>query len=303
MLNFKRLQYLEAVYECKNFTQASEMLFVSQPAISAAISALEEELGVRLVVRNSKRVAFTYEGEQFMIWVKRILSLCRETENAMRDLAGTAEQRLRLGVSHVLMNPLVPIIYSTFQEAHPRAQVYLTEGSMHKHVDLVRNELLDLAYNAFPDGPEGEELERVPISTMEICAVLHPEHPLAGQKRISIECLGREKLIMMDAQAKVTGLMNQAFERRQVIPDIVFHYNQVLCMVDLVKTCRYVGIISVESGRKAPGCEGLTLLPLEEPIVFDVGFFIKKGRYLPKLGWELIRFVKDWSRKTAPAEF
>ena len=49
MLNLKRLQYLDAVYQYKNFTQASEALYVSQPAISSAVQALEEELGVRLV--------------------------------------------------------------------------------------------------------------------------------------------------------------------------------------------------------------------------------------------------------------
>ena len=90
MLNLKRLQYLDAVYQYKNFTQASEALYVSQPAISSAVQALEEELGVRLVVRSSKGVTFTYEGEQFMIWARRILSTCEAAENAMRDLAGTA---------------------------------------------------------------------------------------------------------------------------------------------------------------------------------------------------------------------
>ncbi|MFR6095150.1 MAG: LysR family transcriptional regulator [Dysosmobacter welbionis] len=45
MLNLKRLQYLDAVYQYKNFTQASEALYVSQPAISSAVQALEEELG------------------------------------------------------------------------------------------------------------------------------------------------------------------------------------------------------------------------------------------------------------------
>lgn len=58
MLNLKRLQYLDAVYQYKNFTQASEALYVSQPAISSAVQALEEELGVRLVVRSSKGVTF-----------------------------------------------------------------------------------------------------------------------------------------------------------------------------------------------------------------------------------------------------
>ena len=187
MLNLKRLQYLDAVYQYKNFTQASEALYVSQPAISSAVQALEEELGVRLVVRSSKGVTFTYEGEQFMIWARRILSTCEAAENAMRDLAGTAEQRLRLGISHVLTNPIVPMIFSTFLREHPKAQIYLNEGSMNKHVEMVTGEMLDLAYNAFPTAPEAEELEIIPMGTMEIHAVLHPDHPLARLDRIPLD--------------------------------------------------------------------------------------------------------------------
>lgn len=297
MLNLKRLQYLDAVYQYKNFTQASEALYVSQPAISSAVQALEEELGVKLVIRSSKGVTFTYEGEQFMIWVRRILSTCEAAENAMQDLAGTAEQRLRLGISHVLTNPVVPMIFSTFLADHPKAQIYLNEGSMNKHVEMVLGELLDLAYNAFPTTPETEELEKIPVSTMEIHAVLHPEHPLAQLERIPIALLGKEKLIMMDAQSKVNELMNQEFERHQVIPDILFKYDHVLCMANLVRSCRYVGIISVAAGQQALGREGLAIRPFAEPLVFDVGFLIKKGRYLPRLGWELIRFIQEHTLK------
>ncbi len=171
-----------------------------------------------------------------MIWARRILSTCEAAENAMRDLAGTAEQRLRLGISHVLTNPIVPMIFSTFLREHPKAQIYLNEGSMNKHVEMVTGEMLDLAYNAFPTAPEAEELEIIPMGTMEIHAVLHPDHPLARLDRIPLARLGEEKLIMMDAQSKVKELMSREFERHQVIPDILFNYDQVLCMANLVRS-------------------------------------------------------------------
>ena len=61
MLNLKRLQYLDAVYQYKNFTQASEALYVSQPAISSAVQALEEELGTQLFIRG-KHLQLTDAG-------------------------------------------------------------------------------------------------------------------------------------------------------------------------------------------------------------------------------------------------
>lgn len=102
---------------------------------------------------------------------------------------------------------------------------------------------------------------------------------------------------MMDVQSKVCRVMTQEFERYQITPNIVLNYNQILCMVNLVWSCRHVGIISAVEGQRVPGCEGLVLRPFQEPLVFDVGIFMKKGRYLPKLGWELIRFL----RQTCPA--
>ena len=292
-MDLTKYQVFLKTVECGSFTAAAQQLSFTQSGVSHAISGLEEELGVRLVVRSSKGVTFTYEGEQFMIWARRILSTCEAAENAMRDLAGTAEQRLRLGISHVLTNPIVPMIFSTFLREHPKAQIYLNEGSMNKHVEMVTGEMLDLAYNAFPTAPEAEELEIIPMGTMEIHAVLHPDHPLARLDRIPLARLGEEKLIMMDAQSKVKELMSREFERHQVIPDILFNYDQGLGMANLVRSCRYVGIISVAQGQQALGCEGLAIRPFEEPVVFDVGFFLKKGRYLPKLGWELIRFIQE----------
>lgn len=75
------------------------------------------------------------------------------------------------------------MIFSSFLREHPRLQIYLNEGSMNKHVEMVTGEMLDLAYNAFPTAPEAEELEIIPMGTMEIHAVLHPDHPLARLDR------------------------------------------------------------------------------------------------------------------------
>ena len=70
--------------ELGSLTRAAAELGVTQSAVSHMIGALEEELGVRLVVRSSKGVTFTYEGEQFMIWARRILSTCAVSYTHLR---------------------------------------------------------------------------------------------------------------------------------------------------------------------------------------------------------------------------
>lgn len=293
MFNLRHLQYLDAVYQYKNFTQAADAIFVSQPAISTAISTLESELGVKLIVRSSKNVIFTCEGEEFMKWVHKILGLCTETENAMKDLADSAERQLKLGMSYAFMDAMAPMVFSDFLGRHPKAHILLDEGSMNRHLEMIEKEQLDLAYNGFPDMDEHPDIELIPISKAEIRLVLHPEHPLASLDSIPIELLGNEQLVMMDAQSKVKEVMSKEFETRNIPMNIALNYTQILCMVGMVKSCRYIGIISEAAGHKIPGCDDLVLRSFKEPVFFDLGFFFKKDRYLPKLGWDLIKFLKD----------
>ncbi len=292
MLNFKHLQYFNAVYQYKNFTQAGDSLFVSQPTISAAINTLESELGVKLIERSPKNVIFTYEGEQFILWVRKILSLCQEAETAMHDLSDSAEQHLRLGMSYAFMDSAAPPVFSDFLDEHPNAQIDLDEGSMQKLLRMVHEEQLDLAYNAIPDAVDCTGLEVIPISKAEIRVVLHPDHPLAKLERIPLSLLSQEKLVMMDTQSKVNQIMCDAFERQHLPMNVVLNYTQILCMTSLVRFCNYAGFLCEAAGCSTLGHEGLVIRSLEDPIFMDLGFFFRKGRYLPKLGWELIRFLQ-----------
>ena len=97
---------------------------------------------------------------------------------------------------------------------------------------------------------------------------------------------------MMDTQSKVNQIMCDAFERQHLPMNVVLNYTQILCMTSLVRFCNYAGIICEAAGCSTLGHEGLVIRSLEDPIFMDLGFFFRKGRYLPKLGWELIRFLQ-----------
>lgn len=293
MLDLKQLQYLNAIYHYKNFTRASEVLYVSQPAISASIKRLEEELGIKLLVRTSKNVSFTEEGEQFMKWVTKLLNLCDETENVIKDLSTTSKQRLRFGISPCMCDPTIPLIFSDFLEENPLAEIYMDEGSMNKHLKMLESNVLDLTFNGIPEDYDDSFYDIIPVSQAEIHAVMQPGHPLTSIERIPLSLLASERLIMMDTQSRVQGIMLQEFDRKKLTPNIVTNYDQIACMVNIVQMCNYVGIISVARNMSALACDGLVIRPFEEPITFDIGFILRKDKYSTKLEHKLIEFVKD----------
>jgi len=292
LLDIKRLQYLEAIDKYKNFTKASEVLFVSQPAISAAVSAIELEYGVKLIVRSSKEVSFTVEGEQLMFHVARILNEYRNAEQLLKSLSTSTNQTLHFGISPTVDGNLLPQLYKDFFSRWPTAQLYLEEGSMENHIEKILNGALDLTFNAIPKNPDTTILEVIPITTCQICVLMHPDHPLAKHKKINLSLLEKENLVMLDEKSMIRNLVMGEFKRQGIIPHIISYHEQISCMINMVQLGMYIGFINIDRNFRAVGCDHLVIRPLMDPLTFDAGFILKKGKYLPKIARELIHYTK-----------
>lgn len=295
MLDIKRLKYLEAVYRYKNFTRASEECFVSQPAISAGINTLEKDLGIKLIVRDSKKVTFTYEGEQFMLRVSRILKECREAEQLVTDLSSTSSKTLRLGMSPTLSLRLLPHLYSSFFPRWESARIHLDESSMNNHIEKLRSDLLDLSYNALPPEPERSSLKVIPVTQAEVCVILNPRHPLARLERIPIEMLEGQNICLLDKFSYIHDLMIDTFEKHNVIPNTISNHEQILCMYHMIEFGNYIGFSNVTAGSStfAFGGTELAVRPFEAPILFEAGFIMKQDKQLPRIARDLINFTME----------
>ena len=294
MLDAKRLRYLDAIYRHKSFTRAGEELFVSQSAISSAVNSLEKELGVKLIVRNPKKVVFTAEGEQLMQCATRILRECEEAERIMADLSSTEHRTLHLGVGPTLVSQFLPILYSSFLPQWPGVNIRLNEDSMHNHLKQVENGTLDLAYNALPSGDAAAGFTLTPICSSEICAVMNRDHPLAQYEAIPFEALAGQPLCLLDEKARIRALVTEGFAQHRVIPHIVSDHEQLLSLFHTVHYGNYIGFVSTEPDHTVSfyGTADLVIRPLADPLFFEVGFIRKTGRYLPKIAKNLIEFMK-----------
>ncbi len=288
MLDLKKLQYLDAIYRYGSFTRASEELFVSQPAISAAISALERELGLILLSRAGKNITFTPAGEQFMLHVKRILQDCTDAEKAMESLSETGNRTLRLGISPTVGAPVLNLLHSVMMIRWPDARLHLHEGSMRNNMEKLISNIIDLSYNALPDASDHQNVRTIPVTSREICVLLHPDHPFSRCRSIPISTLAGEKLVMLESKARIHEVMIREFLKAGIMPEIVSSHEQIICMLNMIQLGEYIGFIDVDSDYHAMGCESLAIRPFEEPVFFDVGFFMKEGKNLPGIALDLI---------------
>lgn len=293
MLDLKKMTYLYAVYRYNGFTKASEALYVSQPTISAAISSLEQELGIKLISRSSKNLTFTPEGELFIQHIQRIITMCDETEKMMRDLSSSVGQHIRFGISQAVSSFLIPQLYSQFMAENPRAQIQLAEGDMYTQIELLQNESLDLVYNALPDEIDADDLTSIPVSSSTLHAVIPSMHPAAKLKKVSLELLAKEELAILGAPSRTSSALLNAFERARLIPNISFSCNHYSCLIEVLNICNYIGIVNVMDGQPFPKFRGFVLRPIAGIDPIPMGFTYKKDKYLSKLCRNLISFVSQ----------
>jgi LysR family transcriptional regulator, transcriptional activator of the cysJI operon len=124
-----RLKVFRAVAEHLSFRKAAEQLFISQPAVTLQIKALENELGVRLFDRAAGRISLTPQGAVLAEYAKRIASLVSEAEQKLGLLDDKISGELALGVSTTIAQYVLPKLIGAFLEEHPHVQFSLLSGN------------------------------------------------------------------------------------------------------------------------------------------------------------------------------
>ena len=106
-MNFDNIRCFISLAECLNFTRAAKKEHITQTAMSRKISALEKELDVYLVYRDTRQVELTAAGQDFYIRAKEIIHLYDDTVKQVQDIQSDFQSELRIGVGvydHVLLN-------------------------------------------------------------------------------------------------------------------------------------------------------------------------------------------------------
>lgn len=195
-MNIRDLEYLVALSEYKHFRHAAEACHVSQPTLSGQIRKLEDELGIVLLERTSRKVLFTQSGLLLVTQAKKILlevQIFREMAlNQGKDMKGP----LHVGVIPTLGPYLLPMIIPTLQREFPDLELYLYEMQTQHLVEQLEAGQLDCAIAA--SVPETQVLIEVPIFSENMKLALPDGHSWQNYKSIDMDTLKGCELLMLD---------------------------------------------------------------------------------------------------------
>jgi LysR family transcriptional regulator, nitrogen assimilation regulatory protein len=168
-MNLRQLRYLVKVVEAGSMTRASEQLFVAQPALGVQIKALEEQLGVELLVRHSRGVTPTRAGQLVYERARQILRLVDETQRDVAALSSPQLARIELGMSTAIIAPVGRDVILEAQSALPDIHIGIREDPSPVLIEAIERTEVDLivAY----DVPERPNLRRIPLAEEELLFV------------------------------------------------------------------------------------------------------------------------------------
>jgi DNA-binding transcriptional LysR family regulator len=163
-------------------TRAARALGVSQPALSAAVRKLEDEVGAELLHRTGRGVELTEAGRVFLQHAEDTLRRSEGAVEAVRQLVGLERGSIRVGGGATATSYLLPPVVSTVRKRHPGLRFYVREAGSRAVAAAVASGELDLGIVTLPVGDEG--LVRVPLVDDELRLIVPPGHRLAEPKKL-----------------------------------------------------------------------------------------------------------------------
>lgn len=296
-MDLKKLEYLESVYRLGSFTKAAQEHYISQPSITKAINSLESELKIQLIQRTTKNITFTSEGLLFMKHVHRILTDVRQAEEEMRECREQQDYSLRLAISTTAGDWLIPRVYSDFLTQYPKAQVDISETSQDQIIHDLIHGSLDLAYTILPKDYDKNHLDILPITQGELVLLMPKGHPLEQFRRVPFSLLDQERILAFPVGTFIRSCTDKECERFQISPKLSMASPQMNITYHAVEHGGGLTIITNDHMSDSINTDRLSLRGFAEPITFDEGFLLKKGKHKSVVMRQFIAYVKNFVEK------
>lgn len=205
-MTLNQLKYFIAVVRCLSFTEAAKSLFMTQPALSRQIQAMEAELGTQLFIRDKKTLKLTPGGSALYSklpdFLRQYEEMMEDARNANRDFEG----QLRIGFLDIYdASSLFPPVVEAFQRNHGGIRLTMERFSLGELPERLYEGKLDIictyGFSLF-DKPD---LVTVNVQKFDSCVMFNKDHPLANKPDLTMDDLRQERFIQLGSEASQEG--------------------------------------------------------------------------------------------------
>jgi len=276
-MNIRKLEIFLAVAENQSFVKASAALYIAQSAVSISIQKLENELDLKLFIRNNKRVELTAEGHALLLHAEKIMSQTRVAKLELEEMSELKRGEVKLGVPAMLASYFLPSYLVDFTREYPNIKItIIDEGTklIRQHLD---QGTIDMGIISL-DEPI-DDIESHPIIHEEMLLCLSRSHPLAKKQSVKFSELKDQHLILYREGYFLREIVNRMCIQYELEPIIDFEVNLVQLMKTLVLSELGVSFCLRSVLKEETELVGI---PFKPKLELDFGIAWKQNNYLSK---------------------
>ena len=300
MLELKDIDYVLAVAQYQNVSQAAQSLFISQPALSKYLSNLENRLGIALFNRGGKQLTLTAAGEQYVKYAREIASSAEKLKDALRQISAQQASSLSVGVVRSGWQKELPGIINDLKARYPEATFHVTDTLSIELEHRVLDSLFHLGLTTVP--PQLPGLESVTIERSYVLLAVPAGNPLArrGIRReglpfpwIDLHHFSNCDYVIQDKNCRMRLIADEVFRQEGFTPKVRLTTQSTFSAMEYASSGVGVCMITDDYIPRAPVGGNLQFFCVGEPVAWaSFGIVYRKGTALSPLARDFIRLCK-----------
>jgi DNA-binding transcriptional LysR family regulator len=251
-MELRHLRTIVAVARNGSLTKAAEELFLTQSAVSQQIRRLEEELGVDVFRRTSRRVEPTPEGRVILGYAERVLAEVDGLQGELEELSGLLRGQLRIGGVYPTGTYDLFGVLADFRAAHPDVSIHMVETTQDDVLAALRSDEMDCAFAAVDPDNLGDEFAATLLTEDEFVVALPTGHPLCAHRKVTFAQLAEEDLIAYRDNSALRRRFERVMAARGLEPRNAFVCTEMAAVRSLASKGLGVAVIP-RSVAEQPG--------------------------------------------------
>ena len=218
-MELRVLRYFLTVAREESITKAAEVLHITQPTLSRQLAQLEEETGVKLFNRGSRKITLTNEGLLLRRRAEEIVELVDKTSHELLEQASELEGKIAIGCGELKSVQTLSRLCQMFREKYPRVSFELYTATADAVKERMDRGLIDIGLLLEPVNVETYDYIRMPVPE-EWCVLMRPDDPLAEKTALTAEDLKSLPLILpqrLNVQSELANWFGSYFEKINLV--------------------------------------------------------------------------------------
>jgi len=280
--------FLEIV-RLKSFSKAAQTCYRTQPAISAQVRQLEQELNTQLFERFGSRISLTTAGRIFCQYAEQILNLRRQAQDAINELERSPRGELVIAANEATCIYVLPEVFSEYKRQFPNVQLLVERSYGSRIVEALLENVADFGITQLP--VQERRIQVVKIHSDEIKVIVPEGHPLAGRRSVAAAELVDYPLLL-PKYGTTRARLNEWLELVEDSLNVSMELDSTEMVKRFVMAGLGISFLAVSHFLDDLAAGRLCALSLEpEPMMRRLGLVYRKDKALSKAALGFIQVV------------